>query len=246
MKALLVDDEELALDRMARLLAEAVDVEIAGRARSGPEAMALVGSVHPDVVFLDVEMPGASGLDVVRSLPAPRPRIVFCTGYDHYAVQAFELHAVDYLLKPVTRERLALTLDRLRGVPAPERDAAVDRAARTSGEGRLLVRAGGTYRVVAPAEVECFISEEGVTFLLTEGERVVVNLTLDDLEHRLDPAAFYRISRAALVRLERVVEVVPDGGQGQARMRSGMRLRVSRRRFRALLERLEGRGAPPG
>jgi two-component system LytT family response regulator len=243
-KALLVDDEELALDRMARLLAEAGGVEIAGRARSGPEAMALVAAVHPDVVFLDVEMPGASGLDVVRSLPAPRPRIVFCTGYDAYAVQAFELHAVDYLLKPVTRERLALTLERLRAEPGAEREAAVDRAARASGEARLLVRTGGTYRVVAPGEVECFVSEDGVTFLVTEGERLVVNLTLDELEHRLDPGAFYRVSRAGLARLERVMEVTPDGAQGLARMRSGMRLRVSRRRFQGLLERLQGQVGP--
>jgi two-component system, LytTR family, response regulator len=245
MRALLVDDEELALDRMARLLAEVGGLEIVGRARSGPEAMALVAAVHPEVVFLDVEMPGASGLDVVRSLPAPRPRIVFCTGYDHYAVQAFELSAIDYLLKPVTRERLAVTLERLRKDAGVDRESAVDRATRNPGEARLLVRAGGTYRVVAPGEIECFASEDGVTFLLTEGERLVVSLTLDELERRLDPVAFFRISRAALVRLERVVEVAPDGGQGLARMRSGMRLRVSRRRFQDLLERLQGR-VPPG
>ncbi len=243
MRLLLVDDEELALARLARLLEGAADVEIVGRAHSGPEAMALVAEQRPDAVFLDVEMPGASGLDVVRSLPSPRPRIVFCTGHEHYAVQAFELHAIDYLLKPVSPERLARTLERLRGTPGPDGDRATDRAAQ-AGEGRLLVRAGGSFRVVAPGEIECFTSEGGVTYLHGESERLVVNLTLDELEHRLDPARFFRISREALVRLERVAEVTPSGSQGVARMRAGMRLRVSRRRFRELLERLAGGGTP--
>ncbi len=247
MKVLLVDDEELALDRMTRLLAEFADVEVVGRARSGPEAMTLIANVRPEVVFLDVEMPGATGLDVVRSLRAPRPKIVFCTGYDHYAVQAFELHAVDDLMKPVSSERLARTLDRLRGAPEADWDDAADRATQAAGgDVRLLVKSGGSYRVVAQSEVECFTSEEGVTLLHTEAERLVVGLTLDELEHRLDPARFFRISRAALVRLERVAQVTPlMGGYGEARMRAGSRLRVSRRRFRALLERLEGRSPVP-
>jgi two-component system LytT family response regulator len=247
MRALLVDDEELALDRLARLLAPAADVEIVGRARDALEAMALVGALRPDVVFLDVEMPGASGLDVVRSLRPPRPRIVFCTGHDQYAVQAFELHAVDYLLKPVARERLDATLARLRE-PRGEGEAAADRlaGAAPAGEARLLVRAGERYRVVAQHEVEGFTSDEGLSYVHLEAGRLLVDLTLDELERRVDPAQFFRISRAALVRLDRVVEVTPlIGGQGEARLRSGLRLRISRRRFRPLLDRLEGRSSGP-
>ena len=246
MRVILVDDEELALDRLARLLASAEDVEIVGRALDALEAMALIGALSPDVVFLDVEMPSASGLDVVRSLRPPRPRIVFCTGYDQYAVQAFELNAVDYLLKPVSRERLAETLTRLRA-RGSEGESGVDRLTRAASpvEARLLVRAGERYRVVAQREVECFTSEDGLTQVHLEDGRLLVDLTLDELERRLDPR-FFRISRSALVRLDRVVEVTPLlGGQGEARLYSGRYLRVSRRRFRSLLARLEGRNFEP-
>jgi two-component system LytT family response regulator len=190
-------------------------------------------------------MPGASGLEVVRSLPAPRPKIVFCTGYDRYAVQAFELHALDYVMKPVTRARLAQTVERLREIPAAQWESAVEKVEHGGrlGETRLLVRDGTRYRVVAQEEVEYFSSDDGISTLHTAAGRFVLDPTLNALENRLDPGHFFRISRNTIVGLEKVLEVLPlMGGYGEVHLRSGPCLPVSRRRFRELLARLEGRG----
>ena len=114
-RAVLVDDEEPARERLRRLLAEVPDVEIVGEAGDGEGAMDEIARLTPDVVFLDIQMPGCTGMEVAASLPSPRPHIVFCTAFDQYAVDAFELSAVDYLLKPVNRARLAQALERVRG-----------------------------------------------------------------------------------------------------------------------------------
>src|SRR3954454_19807948 len=123
MRALLVDDEAPARERLRRLLGEVPDVEIAGEAEDGERAMAEIARLAPDVVFLDIQMPGCTGMEVAASLPSPRPHIVFCTAFDEYAVDAFELSAVDYLLKPVNRARLARALDRVRGGQRPDEGA---------------------------------------------------------------------------------------------------------------------------
>ena len=113
-RALLVDDEQPARDRLRRLLGEVPDVEIAGEAEDGERAMEEIARLVPDVVFLDIQMPGCTGMEVAASLASPRPHIIFCTAFDQYAVDAFELSAVDYLLKPINRARLARALDRVR------------------------------------------------------------------------------------------------------------------------------------
>ncbi len=113
-RTLLVDDEEYARLRMRDLLAGCEDVEIVGEARDGDEALAEIAGLRPDLVFLDIEMPGRSGLEVAASAPPPRPWFIYCTAFDQYALKAFETHALDYLLKPITRSRLNLALDRVR------------------------------------------------------------------------------------------------------------------------------------
>jgi two-component system LytT family response regulator len=244
LKVLIVDDEPLALDRLRRLLGASSDVQVVGEAHDGEEALEKISALKPEVVFLDIEMPVATGLEVVRSLGSSRPKIVFCTSYDQYAVEAFELHAVDYLMKPVTRARLERTLERLRQTSAADWDAAVERIASTKdfGHKRLLARHGARYRVVAVAEIEYFSSEDGISILHTASARFIVDPTLNTLEGRLDASQFFRISRRAIVKLECVVEVAPlMGGYGEVRLPSGTRLPVSRRRFRELLARLEGR-----
>ena len=117
-RALLVDDEQPARERLRQLLSAHPDVEIAGEAEDGVQAAERIAEVAPDVVFLDIQMPGASGLDVAASLGQPRPFVIFCTAFDQYAVDAFELSATDYLLKPVNRARLAAALDRVRQKPS--------------------------------------------------------------------------------------------------------------------------------
>ncbi|HEY2934344.1 MAG TPA: SpoIIE family protein phosphatase [Acidobacteriota bacterium] len=119
-KVVLVDDEELARERLRSLLGAFDDIQIVGEAQDGSEAVEKIASARPDLVFMDVEMPGRNGMDVVTSLPAPRPRIIFCTAYDRYAIEAFEQHAVDYLLKPVSRPRLAKSMERIRALQYPD------------------------------------------------------------------------------------------------------------------------------
>ncbi len=237
-RALLVDDEELARDRLRRLLAEIADVEIVGEAGDGAEAMERITELSPDVIFLDIQMPGCSGLEVAAALPEPRPRIIFCTAYDQYAIDAFELHAVDYLLKPVSRARLDKALARVRtGGTPPALDSGVSAAAPVK---RFLARKGNRFRVIAAADVTCFVSENGLTKLHAGDQHYWLSPTLNDLEARIDPAQFFRISRAAIVALDAVHEVIPTaGGHGEVTLRDGTRLEVSRRRFRDLTDRLD-------
>jgi two-component system LytT family response regulator len=239
-RALVVDDEEPARDRLRRLLAEAVDVEVVGEAEDGERAMEQIASLHPTVVFLDIQMPGSTGLEIAASLPSPRPHIVFCTAFDQFAVDAFELHAADYLLKPVTRARLVKALDRVRGGTSDEQ--AIDRVtAAAPPPMRFLARKGNTYRVVLAREVLCFVSEDGLTKLQAVEGHYWMAPALNALEARLDPRRFFRVSRAAIVNLDAVREVAPDGsGAGGVTLRDGSRLEVSRRRFRELTDRLGG------
>jgi two-component system LytT family response regulator len=239
LRALLVDDEEPARERLRRLLAEVGDVEVVGEAEDGEQAMERIAALAPDIVFLDIQMPACSGMEVAASLGAPRPRIIFCTAFEEFAVDAFELNAIDYLLKPVSRARLDKALERVRAVPAAN-DQNLDRAARTDGSrGRFLARRGASYRVVPASDVLCFLSEGGLTKLQAAGQHYWMQPTLNDLEARLDPAQFFRISRAAIVNLDAVRELAPvSGGQGQVVLSDGSRLEVSRRRFTELTERL--------
>jgi len=242
-RLLIVDDEGPTRVRLRQLLSAHADIEVVAEAGSGTEAMALAAELHPDVMLLDIQMPGSTGIDVAASLPQPRPHIIFCTAYDQHAVEAFELHAVDYLLKPVGRARLAQALDHLRSLPAPGerqdgREESLDRAlrGRASAPGRFLVRRAGRYLVVPEARVLYFGSEGSLTRLVAEDGEYWMDPTLNDLEQRLGAERFFRISRAALINLNAVTEVLPlAGGSGDVLLRNGQRLEVSRRRFRELL-----------
>jgi two-component system, LytTR family, response regulator len=235
LSVLIVDDEAPARARLRQMLASQPDLEVAGEAENGVEAMESTSRLHPDVILLDIQMPGCSGIDVAACLPEPRPHIIFCTAYDQYAVDAFELHAVDYLLKPISRARLTRALDRVRSLPAAQLPLP-----RTAPQ-RFLVRSGAHYLVIGEARVLYFASEDGLTRLVTENGQYWMDPTLNDLEQRLEPARFYRISRAALVNLNAVTEVSPiAGGSGEVVLKNGQHLEVSRRRFRDLLQVLEG------
>jgi len=242
-RALVVDDEVPARARLQQLLSAHADVEIVGEAETGVEAMRLAGEMRPELILLDIQMPGCSGIDVAACLAEPRPHIIFCTAFEQHAVDAFELNAVDYLLKPISRIRLAQALDRVRSLSAASREAALDRTVRAQpfGPTRFVVRNGSHYTVVGEARVLYFASEEGLTRLVGEGAQYWMDPTLNELQERLDPARFFRVSRAALINLNAVAEVFPmPGGSGEVMLKNGQRLEVSRRRFRDLLEALEG------
>jgi two-component system LytT family response regulator len=247
MRVLIVDDEQPARERMRSLLAAFPDVGIAGEAADGEEALQCIADLKPDVVFLDVQMPGPSGIEVAASLRAPRPRIIFCTAFDQYAVDAFELSAVDYLLKPVNRGRLAQAMDRVRSLSAEVLDANIDSALRRprAAATRILARVGTRCIVIAQKDMVYFGSEGGLTKLYTANRHYVMDPTLNDFERRLDPAVFFRISRAALINLDWVATVdTLAGGFGEVALKNGVRLEVSRRRLKILLSELEGLPLP--
>ena len=241
LRVLIVDDEAPARARLRQMLAAQPEVEVVAEAETGVEAMAKCAECHPDLILLDIQMPGSTGIDVAASLPQPRPFIVFCTAYDQHAVDAFELHAVDYLLKPISRARLSQALERVKALSAAERDSALDRVAKIPQPepARFLVRNATHYVVVGEARVVFFDSEDGLTRLITDKDRFWMDPTLNELEDRLQASRFFRISRAAIVNLNAVAEVHPmPGGSGEVLMKNGHRLEVSRRRFRELLDAL--------
>jgi len=242
MRVLIADDEAPARARLRQLLAAHGDVEIAGECETGVETMRLAQELKPDLLLLDIQMPGCTGIDVAACLPQPRPHIVFCTAFDQHAVDAFELNAVDYLLKPISRARLLQALERVRSLAAVAREQMANRAvAAHPGPLRFLVKHGQSYVVVAETRVLYFVSEDGLTRLVADSGQYWMDPTLNDLEDRLDPARFFRISRAAVISLNAAAEVHPlPGGSGEVLMRNGQRLEVSRRRLTDLLKALAG------
>jgi len=240
-RALLVDDEDLARTALRRALESYDDVEIAGEASNGIEAIEMIGELRPDLVLLDIEMPGFDGFEVVLQLADP-PVIVFVTAYDEYAVRAFEANAIDYLLKPVQPERLARALARVRQrIPprSPEPGSRVKEIARErSGPLRRIAARRGKRIVIVPLrEVIRVEIEDKLVFAVTASDRLLVEKTISELEAILEPAGFLRISRGELVNLEMVKELVPwFSGTWRVKLANGEERDVSRERARQLKE----------
>lgn len=240
MRILLVDDEPQARRRLVALLAELELVPV-GEAANGVEALELVPALRPDVLLLDIAMPEVDGFDVVRHLEEPKPLVIFQTAYDEHALKAFEHEAVDYVLKPVTRERLAQALERARRrlqersglAVAPE---VLARLAETLREGsvarrpRLLVRQGRGHRLLPFAEVLRFEAVDGVVFAYTREGRHLADYPLAEIEARAG-SGFVRTNRAELVNLD-AIERIDSNGDGSAllTLQGGATVRVSRRR----------------
>src|SRR6476660_2492480 len=214
LKALIVDDEQLARDELQYLLSSIDDVEVVAQGKNGIEAIALVPRLEPDVVFLDVQMPGLDGFAVLRKLleksgPETLPQIIFATAFDKYAVRAFEVNAVDYLLKPFDRARLEQALDRVRArLQNPAQDGAAPANGRSSS--KIVVQAGTRMLLVDQKEL-CFAAiEEGVISIATptvEGQSKC--RTLEELLELLDPQIFWRAHRSYVVNINHIKEVVP-------------------------------------
>jgi two-component system LytT family response regulator len=240
MKVLIVDDERRARDRLVRILAAFPDVEVAGEAGDGIAALETIGTARPDVVFLDVQMPGLSGFDVLAELPAGRPLVVFVTAYDKYALQAFEVSAVDYLLKPVEEERLARAVAKLRDQAA--RDG-IDRLQATLQKSQTLQRIVGKrlqkLHVLAVDTIDAFVAEDELVFAVNASGRFLVDRTLRDLESRLDPERFARVHKRAIVNLAKIKEIEPIVKAGaSARLESGQTIEISRRYAHELRQKL--------
>ena len=226
MNALIVDDERLARSELRRLLDAHPDVAVTGEAVNVADAEAQLRGGGIDLVFLDIQMPGASGFDLLERLD-DLPLVIFTTAYDEYAVRAFEVNAFDYLLKPIRLERLAAALDKAR---AAQKRAASD---------RVFLRDGERCWIVAVAEISFFESDGNYTRAFFNGNRPMVRTSLQALESRLDAAMFFRASRRHIINLRHVEAIDEDVDDSYTvRLRGGHTVPISRRQSRRLRETL--------
>lgn len=258
LRILIVDDEPLARQRLADLLRKETGVEIVGQADNGDAAVDLIAKLKPQLIFLDVQMPGKTGIEVVRAIGAEHmPPVIFVTAYDRYALNAFDVGGIDYLLKPFDDERFEQAFRRARRrIELEEVDRMAERllavltnADRTTEPPapaaaqfveRIPVELPGQVRVVPVTDID-YISASGPYAELHVGDKTyVVRERMQALEEQLDPALFMRIHRSSIVRLARIDTLLRDsGGDYAVRLKSGTRLDVSRSRV-AELERWMG------
>jgi two-component system LytT family response regulator len=235
MKALVVDDEPLARRELRRLLDAFPWIQVVGEAANIDEARARIEALSPDVVFLDIQMPGGTGFDLLTQLDRV-PRIVFTTAYDQYAVKAFDVNALDYLLKPIEPERLATALLKLRATPP--RDAGASDAPLE----QLFIRDGPRCWFVPLREVSLFSAEGNYVRLSWGKERPLLGRSLAGLEQKLDQRRFFRANRSQIVNLDFIQHMeLGEGGRLHLQLRDGPEIEVSRRQARLF----RARGAVP-
>lgn len=238
-RALVVDDEPLARDGVKLHLGREADVAIAGEAADGRRAVALITSLKPDLVFLDVQMPTLDGFQVVEAVAATYlPTIVFVTAYDRYAIKAFDVHAIDYLLKPFTPERFATAMQKAReeilarGSHDSRRrllELIAERAGAAAHLQRFVIKSGEGYRLVPAADVASFEAQGNYVRLTTGTGQHLLRITMAELEKRLDPTRFARIHRSTMVNIDRIKEITPAWhGDFEVLLTDGQRLRLSR------------------
>jgi len=231
LRAVLVDDEQLARDELGYLLGQVGGVEIVGQAGNGVEALTTIDRLQPDVVFLDIQMPGLSGFEVARRMVQGRApaHIIFVTAFDQHAIEAFEVNAVDYLLKPVDQARLEVSVGRARRRMAADRPlelasanggANVNHAdlekiiqlvtERQSRRERLAIKVGERFLLVRSEEIiYASLADEGITVVTGQHTGTSNYRTLDDLQERLDASVFWRVHRSHLVNINKIKEIVP-------------------------------------
>lgn len=240
-RTLIVDDEAPARDRLRRLLKEHADVECVGEATSGLDALEMIERVSPDLVFLDIQMPEMNGLEVAASLPTPGPAVVFATAHDEHALRAFELAAVDYLLKPISKERLRHSLARVRARRAPAaEDAQAVLSRMESRPQRMAVREGAKFVVFDTERITAILAQDHYAAILVDGRELLSEESLDRLMSRLDSKKFLRVHRGAIVNVALVQELQHEGDRKYFALLAGLpgtRIPISRDR----LEDLKGR-----
>ena len=214
LRAIIVDDEELARKRLHKMIEKyKTDLEIVDEAQNGEEAVERIDTVRPDVIFLDVQMPGFDGFEVVRRLKS-KPHIVFTTAYDEFALKAFEENTVDYLLKPIEQRRLDKAIGKLRRLfdqKALRLDENVERLlSRLSASPlrRLKVKVGDKIVLVDSEDVVYFEAKDKFTYLHTADQKYIIDLTLAELESKLDGTDFVRIHRSTIINLKHLLEMV--------------------------------------
>jgi two-component system, LytTR family, response regulator len=247
-RAFVIDDEPLAVKRLTRMLRETGRVEVTGSSTDPVDALAALGAHSPEVLFLDIQMPGMTGFEMLCLLD-PQPLVVFTTAYDAYALQAFEVNSIDYLLKPIEERHLLRALDkleRLRAAPAPAPDwknvlAQLAASIASPTLTRIASRLGERIQILDIAKVTHFFAQDKLTFAAVEGKNYVIDQTVSELEQKFDPAQFCRIHRSTLLNLSWVREVDAwFGGRVLVRLKDakGTELQVARDRVGELKKRL--------
>jgi two-component system LytT family response regulator len=249
LRVIIADDEPPARARLRRFLKALPDVELIAECGDGAAAVQAIESHEPDLVLLDVQMPELDGFDVLRALEVPRlPAVIFVTAFDHYAVRAFEVHALDYVVKPVEADRLAAALAHARRRITEHRSASAglaDLLKELKSDGahlsRIPVRSEGRIKVIELADVDWLSAADNYVALHAGAREYLVRDTIAALERRLDPTSFVRIHRSTIVRFDRIAELTPDvHGDFTIRLKDGTRLDMSRS-YRSSVEARFGR-----
>ncbi|MEP7345039.1 MAG: LytTR family DNA-binding domain-containing protein [Gemmatimonadaceae bacterium] len=242
LRTLVVEDEPIARQALMDLLTDVEWIETIGTAGSGPEAVRLIDDLRPDLVFLDIQLPELTGIEVLRAA-RHQPAVIVTTAYDAYAVSAFELSALDYLLKPFSGPRLARALERARplaegptpGHALPERLDAALRDTTESPLERFFVRDRNRLVPLHVKDIERLEADDDYVRVVTKGMTYLVHLTLNDFERRLDAKRFLRVHRTHIVNLDFVLHLLPyDGSRVEVEMRDGTKIVASRTRSREL------------
>lgn len=242
LRAVVVDDEAPARQLLCEYLAARPEVEVVATCANGFEAVKAVAELKPDLIFLDVQMPKLDGFEVLELLDEPRPAVIFVTAYDRYALEAFAVHAVDYLLKPFTPERLAEALARVTAGPrasAAADAAALARAARPAGAylERILVKDGSRIHVLPVDELDYVEAQGDYVLFVRRGEKLRKQQTLNRLAEQLDPRRFVRVHRSYVVNVDRLARLDLYAKDSRvAILRDGTRLPVSRAGYARLRE----------
>ena len=249
--AVIVDDEPLARERVRELLEAEEDIDIVGEASNGAEALTMIASDEPDLVFLDIQMPGLDGFAVLRELGQDRmPTVVFVTAFDEYAMQAFDAHAIDYLLKPFDRERFVMSLTRARDVMRGRAKSDLDtRLASLLDElkpgpsylDRVLVKTGGRSLLLRVEDIDWIEAAGNYLRLHVGRQRHLLRETMAGLESQLDPSRFVRVHRSSMVNLERIASFEPAlHGDYRITLADGRSLTLTRT-FKSRMEEALGR-----
>ncbi len=238
MKALIIDDERLARNELRRLLAAHADIEVVGEAVDVEDALAKVGGLKPELLFLDVQMPGADGFSLLEKLEPPLPLVIFTTAYDEFAVKAFEFSAIDYLLKPIDPNRLVAALEKIRPREATGVAAGVA-THRLTAEDKVFVREGDRCWFVPVKNIRLLESEGNYTRLHFDDQQPQLFRSLTAMEERLDSRNFFRANRKQLINLAWVEGIEPWFSGGLlVKLKGGMKVELSRRQAQDFRERM--------
>jgi two-component system LytT family response regulator len=237
MKALLIDDERLARNELRRMLAAFPEIVIVGEAANAKQAREQIAAHTPDLLFLDVQMPGETGMALLESLEPPAPQVIFTTAYDEFAVKAFELNALDYLLKPVDPVRLAAALERLRTKAGPV--TAAETPARLAAEDKVFVREGDRCWFVEVKQIRLLESEGNYTRVHFDDAQPQLFRSLNAMEERLDPKYFFRANRRQIINLAWIDKLEPWFSGGLlVQLKGGAKVELSRRQAQEFREKM--------